>query len=77
MINKRVVKNKDDLIYDLIFSPENHFDINLGDYVDDIYQYDDFVEHIKFVIKKSGATIVKSTIKVDSKTAHWELKLKK
>jgi hypothetical protein len=71
------VKNKDGLIYDLIFSDENHFNINLGEYVDDIYQYDDFVESIKFIIKKSGVTIVKSTIKVDSKTAHWELKLKK
>ena len=71
------MKNKDDLIYDLIFSSENHFDINLGEYVDDIYQYDDFVESIKFIIKKSGVTIVKSTIKVDSKTAYWELKVKK
>jgi hypothetical protein len=71
------VKNKDDLIYDLIFSSENHFNINLGDYVDDIYQYDEFVESIKYILKKSGVTIVKSTIKVDSKTAYWELKVKK
>ncbi len=71
------MKNKDDLIYDLIFSSENHFNINLGDYVDDIYQYDEFVESIKYILKKSGVTIVKSTIKVDSKTAYWELKVKK
>jgi hypothetical protein len=71
------VENKDDLIYNLIFSSENHFNINLGDYVDDIYQYDDFVESIKFILKKSGVIIVKSTIKVDSKTAYWELKVKK
>ena len=43
----------------------------------DIYNYDDFVESIKFIIKKSKITILKSTVKVDSKTAMWELKVKK
>jgi hypothetical protein len=52
-------------------------DLNLGEYVDDIYQYDDFVESIKWILKKSSVVIIKSTIKVDSKTAYWELKVKK
>jgi hypothetical protein len=71
------VKTKDDLIYDLIFSEETIYKINLSDYVDDIYNYDDFVEDIKLVMKKSKVSIIKSTIKVDSKTAIWELKVKK
>ena len=71
------MKTKDSLIYDLIFSEETIYKINLGDYVDDIYNYDDFIESMKFIIKKSKITIVKSTVKVDSKTATWELKVKK
>lgn len=71
------MKDKNDLIYDLIFSGDHYFNINLGDYVDDIYQYDDFVDSIKLILKKSAVTIAKSTIKVDSKTAYWELKVKK
>jgi hypothetical protein len=78
-VNKieNVVKDKNNLIYDLIFSNDYSFNINLGDYVDDIYQYDELVESIKYILKKSGVIIVKSTIKVDSKTAYWELKVKK
>jgi hypothetical protein len=71
------VKRKDILIYDLIFSEETIYEINLGEYVDDIYNYDDFVESIKYIIKKSKITIVKSVVKIDSKTAMWELKVKK
>ena len=71
------MKTKDQLIYDLIFSDETIYKIDLSEYVDDIYNYDDFVESIKFVMKKSKVTIAKSSIKVDSKTAMWELKVKK
>lgn len=71
------MKGKDILIYDLIFSEETIYEINLGEYVDDIYNYDDFVESIKYIIKKSKITIVKSVVKIDSKTAMWELKVKK
>ncbi len=71
------MKDKKDLIFDLIFSSENHFLIDLGEYVDNIYLYDDFVEEIKIILKKSKVTVAKSTIKVDSKTAIWELKVKK
>ena len=72
-----VVRTKEDLIYDLIFSDETIYKINLSDYVDDIYKYEDFVESIKLIMKKSKVTVIKSTIKVDSKTAIWELKVKK
>ncbi len=71
------MKSKNDLIYDLIFSTESLFIIDLSDYVDDIYLYDDFVDEIKIILKKSKITVAKSTIKVDSRTAIWELKVKK
>jgi hypothetical protein len=71
------VKSKNDLIYDLIFSIDSLFIIDLSDYVEDIYLYDDFVDEIKIILKKSKVTVAKSTIKIDSKTAIWELKVKK
>jgi hypothetical protein len=71
------MKTKDDLIYDLIFSDETIYIINLSEYVSDIYSYEDFVDDVKLVMKKSKVTIIKSIIKVDSKTATWELKVKK
>lgn len=72
-----IVKNKEELIYDLIFSEKLDYKINIADYVDDIYQYDDFVEEMKLILKKSKVKIVKSIVAVDSKTAIWNLKVKK
>lgn len=71
------VHEKEDLIYQLIFSETSHYKIDIADYVTDIYQYDDFVEEMKLILKKSKVKIVKSTIYVDSKTATWDLKVKK
>ena len=72
-----VVKNKEELIYDLIFSEKLDYKINIADYVGDIYQYDDFIDEMKLILKKSKVKIVKSVVYVDSKTAIWNLKVKK
>ena len=37
------MNKKDELIYDLIFSDKINYLIDLSEYVDDIYSYDDFV----------------------------------
>lgn len=71
------VKNKEELIYDLIFSEKIEFKIDIAEYVDDIYQYDDFVEEMKIILKKSKVRILKSIVTVDSKTVIWTLKVKK
>jgi len=71
------VKDKGELIYDLIFSEKLEYKIDIAEYVNDIYQYDDFVDEMKIILKKSGVKIVKSIVVVDSKTAIWQLKLKK
>ncbi len=68
---------KQDLIYHLIFDEQTNHLIDLGEFVDDIYRYDDFVDEIRDILRKSKVTIAKSSIKVDSKTAIWDLKLKK
>jgi len=72
-----MVQNKEELIYDLIFSENADYKINLADYVDDIYQYEYFVDEIKLILKKSKVKVLKSKIMVDSKTAIWHLKVSK
>jgi hypothetical protein len=71
------VKKTDDLIYDLIFSDETYYLIDISNYIKDIYQYDTFISNIREVLKKSKVRIIKSDIKLDSKTVIWELKVKK
>jgi hypothetical protein len=71
------VKKTDDLIYDLIFSDETYYLIDISNYIKDIYQYDNFVSDIREVLKKSKVKIIKSDVKLDSKTVIWELKVKK
>lgn len=67
----------DDLIYDLIFSNETYYSIDISDYIKDIYQYDIFISDIREVLKKSKVKIIKSDVKLDSKTVIWKIKVKK
>jgi len=71
------MEKREELIYNLIFSEKISYLIDLGEYVDDIYRYDDFVEEIRIILKKSKVSVIKSSIKVTMTTATWELKLKK
>ena len=71
------VGNKEELIYDLIFSEKFEFKIDIAEYVEDIYQYDDFIQEMKIILKKSKVKVLKSVVTVDSKTAIWTLKVKK
>lgn len=68
---------KEDLLYDLIFSENNEYEINIADYIKDIYQYDIFIDDVKLILKKSKVMIVKEKITVDSNEIIWELKVKK
>lgn len=68
---------EDKLIYDLIFSNIEVFNIDISEYISDIYDYEDFILKIKCVLKKSRVKIVKSYTKMSSKTVIWELKVKK
>ncbi len=67
----------EDLIYDLIFSNETIYLIDISNYIKDIYQYDNFISNIREVLKKSKVKIIKSDVKLDSKTVIWKLKVKK
>ena len=71
------MKNKDDLVYDLIFSDKVQFKVDIGEYITDIYKYDDFVDEIKQILHKSKVILVSNSIDIDSKTVIWTLKVKK
>lgn len=70
-------KDKDPLIYDLIFSNEDFFIIDIADYINDIYKYEDFINEIRKILKKSKVKIASSNTIIDSKTVIWELKVVK
>jgi len=71
------VKKEDDLIYNLIFSEKESFKIDISEYISDIYQYEDFIDKIKKILKKSKVKIIISETLMSSKTVIWELKVKK
>ena len=71
------MKNKDDLVYDLIFSDSENFIIDISQYIKDIYQYDEFIDEMKRILQKSKVTIVTQSVDVDSITVTWKLKVKK
>ena len=72
-----IARNTDDLIYNLIFTEQNNFEIDIADYIVDIYQYEDFVYNLKKILKKSKVKIIESEVVLDSKTAIWKLKVNK
>jgi hypothetical protein len=71
------MRQRDDLVYDLIFSEKSEFIINVGDYIKDIYKYDEFIDDIKQILIKSKVTIASNSIDVDSNSVTWKLKVKK
>jgi len=71
------MKNKEDLIYDLIFSENLDYNINISEYIDDIYKYDKFIEDIKNVLRKSKVSVVKEKIDLETEKVIWNLKVKK
>jgi hypothetical protein len=76
-INFISVTKKEELIYDLIFSQNKEFNIDISKYIDDIYKYEDFISEIRKVLKMSKVITIDSKINIDSKTAIWKLKVNK
>lgn len=71
------MKDKEELIYDLIFSEKSEYQINISEYVEDVYKYDRFIEDIKNVLRKSKVSVVKETIDLEKSDVYWNLKVKK
>ena len=72
-----MMKDRNDLIYDLIFSEQNEFDINVSDYIDNIYKYESFIKEIKDILKKSKVSIIKEGVDLSPTNVIWFLKVKK
>jgi hypothetical protein len=71
------MKDKEKLIYDLIFSENSDYNINISEYIEDIYKYDKFIEDIKNVLRKSKVSVIKETIDLEKENVFWNLKVKK
>jgi hypothetical protein len=71
------MKDKEKLIYDLIFSDNIDYKIDISEYIEDVYKYDRFIDEIKSVLKKSKVSIVKQKVDLDTKSAIWNLKVKR
>ncbi|RRO12351.1 hypothetical protein [Flavobacteriaceae bacterium 14752] len=70
-------ERKDSLIEDLIFSKKETFEIDISEYVEDIYDYELFVSEMEQILKKSEVKIIKSKVELNSKTALWKLRVNK
>lgn len=71
------MKNKDDLLYDLIFGQKEEYEINLSDYLEELYKYDRFVDEVKSILKKSKVSIIKERLDLSENGPIWILKVKK
>ena len=77
MKTAKTLRDKDELIYDLIFSNNVEYEIHIDQYIEDIYKYDYFFDDIKDVLYKSKVKIMVTSVIVDIDSVIWNLKIKK
>ena len=68
---------EEELIYDLIFSDKTKFEIDISDYISDIYEYKKFVSNILSVLRKAKVEITENRITTYYNTMIWYIKVKK
>jgi hypothetical protein len=71
------LKDKDELIYDLIFSETMVYEIHVEQYIVDIYKYDRFIDNVKEILRKSKVDIVKEKINVEANAVIWRIVVSK
>ncbi len=71
------MRNRDELIYDLIFSETTEYEINIEEYITDIYKYDRFIDDTKEILRKSKVDILKEKIIVETNSVLWRIKVSK
>lgn len=67
----------DKLLYELIYSDNCEFTIDLSEYIDDIYDYESFLKDIRKILRRAKVKILNNDIKLDSRTVIWKLKVSK
>lgn len=76
-LNNKILKDRDVLIYDLLFSDNTEYTIYINDYIEDIYKYDRFILDMKKIMKKSLVFIVKEKLKNTPDKVIWKIKVKR
>lgn len=76
-LNNKILKDKDVLIYDLLFSDNIEYTIYINDYIEDIYRYDRFILEMKKILKKSMVFIIKEKLKNTPDKVIWKIKVKR
>ena len=71
------LNNYEKLVYNLIFSDSESFEINIGNYIEDIYNYDGFMEKIENILEESKVMILENEVDIKSDEIIWILKVKK
>lgn len=71
------MNREEELIYDLIFSDKSKFEIDISDYISDIYEYKKFVGDILKALRKAKVEILENRITTYYNTMIWYLKLKR
>ncbi len=71
------MNSKEELLVDLIFGKKTEFEINVSNYIDELYKYDKFIVEIKSILKKSKVTIVKEKLELSPNGPIWSIKVKK
>ena len=77
MKGAKTLRDKDELIYDLIFSDNVEYEIHIDQYIEDIYKYYYFIDDIKDILYKSKVKIMVTSVIVDVDSVVWNLKIKK
>jgi len=71
------LKDRDELIYDLIFSETTEYEIHVDEYIVDIYKYDRFIDGVKEIMKKSKVDIIREKINVEASSVIWRISVSK
>ena len=71
------MKIKEKLIYDLIFSENTDYVIDTSDYINEPYEYNEFVRDIRKILKRSKVKIIKENLNLLNTGAVWSLRVKK
>lgn len=75
------MESKEDLIYNLIFSLDKEFEIDISSYIKKVYKYEDFISEIKTILFKSKVMLVSEEIELVNKNIKvqiiWRIKVKK